>query len=1545
MPRHAEDVLDVVALRGAGGITARALCARVASDEDAGAVVGERIAEPSDDDAEDALAMALACVERGDVEVAPLARASMGDDGDVEGMGGIEARGARAKRVVEATLDAKRRGVLEWGMDVTFTATRAARARALGIGDEGTWENKLSENARAALEIVGARERRGATGSEINAANGGKNADHLVKALLGAGLVAIRKTSARETGGSIQNLVYLKRFEPSGKSHDAERGDYYAAFTRILSEAQQGTATSKFVRESLLAEFENSSLFKGLTSTAKTKVFSRVKTDLCRGKFIEPVMSNLGDAVRLLKPYDVMEDELDGEDEDEDDGLDESWWTGRGVRGGIVIEQTLETQVCQRLREAGRALTQEEILRDFDVASRTLEKRFSKMHEEDELFKRVMVQRGKTKTACFVANDTSSEASDKRQGDDGGGRMEIRTKMDPMLVDDASRRHDLVLKELRGKGFLYVNRLGKWLADAEGGMYKRVDKELITALVDSLVDSGNAIVLDMALAYDSSTERQPDRILFHIDYPFDPASAEDAPFVEALKEDIRATDVAVRQSMSKKLASNEVVRIEPMEVIPSSVAPIAALPLNELTDVEMEPVQDFDTRVYRNLNDFHAIGLGYIRAFVVRLECLHMYLVAKVFGAGIEDGTINDEILGDLMPISMYIKLVNSAESKTLTAEDLDEVRAEALRGKLMRDLRRELRDKMRSVQSMNKLKKRLTELGLAHEAPKYDQSTSQMFYTLKLTKSARFQIKVAKVDDDDSWSRDFDVTTAEGAKEYWSTLEETFKGKPGMDKAQPASSIDYPRLTSTRTWARKYDLGLENCVILTDRLRESWRTLLKLLLVQRNISFDEVDLADESSSKGADLMAKSIECLAENGLPKEDALRAEQLAQDVGIPDQSGLSLVKEIWRNYCYRRICAAVTDGIISSQTGARALNLYARSARFRVTRRLLYRSWALPQGSRSARNPARLEGLTSAVSPPKPASAAKENLDINVSEANEVFDDDDSDGEYNLAAARRKAFIFGASEDEFLVFCMIRFIALSGTNAFRSEKRDYRASLVYNDQMWRSRYPTVRQRAVVDRWRRLTVGEGDEDEAMSKVRHDAILRIGAEYYERGARARRDNALPHRPSPIPKSEFEVERWDETWDGTGKWSDGVAKQVLQSTRSILREFPISYDLPKREAPRPKLKREEKVRRIRAGRTLTEADDDIILARLAPIAFLRRRAISFQDESGDSDEEDVSDYDDDSDVDEELSTSPKGIRAYEVSASRLEALTCAQHLLDADKPKHVSCVAPNGPQLLALCSALVDQKISMSTTNETVTSALPPAFDSSGDSAGVYFNSPNVALKSLHGVKIEILDSENTAVSDVSGPIDFLQTSNENVKMMEPHCMKVIQGRDRGMNFNDLIGELRSSKIVEAAGARGADAVRRALDNLTAKGSVRVETSENEIMYFCRRTKASTSWAVDDVEIKACARAVLGVVLNHSGASETRLINSLGDSFLVHVISHAVKFLVDEGVLVERVIEKLASVIPPTLGGSTIGDDQNVAERFFFADESSAKTIEILTH
>ena len=42
---------------------------------------------------------------------------------------------------------------------------------------------------------------------------------------------------------------------------------------------------------------------------------------------------------------------------------------------------------------------------------------------------------------------------------------------------------------------------------------------------------------------------------------------------------------------------------------------------------------------------------------------------------------------------------------------------------------------------------------------------------------------------------------------------------------------------------------------------------------------------------------------------------------------------------------------------------------------------------------------------------------------------MFEDDESDCEFGLPSGRKK-FIFGAAEDEFLVFCMIRFISLSG-----------------------------------------------------------------------------------------------------------------------------------------------------------------------------------------------------------------------------------------------------------------------------------------------------------------------------------------------------------------------------------------------------------------------------------------------------------------------------------------------------------------------------------
>ena len=52
---------------------------------------------------------------------------------------------------------------------------------------------------------------------------------------------------------------------------------------------------------------------------------------------------------------------------------------------------------------------------------------------------------------------------------------------------------------------------------------------------------------------------------------------------------------------------------------------------------------------------------------------------------------------------------------------------------------------------------------------------------------------------------------------------------------------------------------------------------------------------------------------------------------------------------------------------------------------------------------------------------------------------MFEDDESDCEFGLPSGRKK-FIFGAAEDEFLVFCMIRFISLSGPNALRAQKRE-------------------------------------------------------------------------------------------------------------------------------------------------------------------------------------------------------------------------------------------------------------------------------------------------------------------------------------------------------------------------------------------------------------------------------------------------------------------------------------------------------------------------
>ena len=63
-----------------------------------------------------------------------------------------------------------------------------------------------------------------------------------------------------------------------------------------------------------------------------------------------------------------------------------------------------------------------------------------------------------------------------------------------------------------------------------------------------------------------------------------------------------------------------------------------------------------------------------------------------------------------------------------------------------------------------------------------------------------------------------------------------------------------------------------------------------------------------------------------------------------------------------------------------------------------------------------------------------------------------------------------------------------------------------------------------------------------------------------------------------------------------------------------------------------------------------------------------------------------------------------------------------------------------------------------------------------------------------------------------------------------------------------------------------------------------------------------------------------------------------------MHIIVRALRHLIADGILFERVTEKYASIVPPALGGAETSDDRNVAERFFFlADETSEKTITLL--
>ena len=1397
-------------------------------------------------------------------------------------------------------------------------AARRVRARELGIADEEGWDFRLTAPARAALARVAAGRERGATAKDVSAAVKSKSGDHLIKSLVAADLVVVRRAS--DGKASTTNVAVLKRYETES---GASKFDYYEAMTRFLSARPNASALTKDVREALAKDFDSSDFLTGRTPKAKTKVFNTAKNELVQLGYIEPVLSAEGaSALRLLKMYSAStsaaaggikpgasDDEGEG---DEGEAVDASRWTGGGARGAFVAEQTFETQLAQRLRQGG-SISVGDIVREYDVGPRTLEKRLMKMCDEDELVKRVTVQQGKQKLTRYASMRDEEALAEGTTAHDG---------KDVMMISDAQRRYDILLKELREEGFLYVSRLSSWLAGAEGGLYKRVDKKLIVALVDELVSNDEAFVHSLSWGI---TERLPDLILFHRDFPFDPLC--DDEFIEALKKDIRSQEIADRQPLTAKLGVSETVAIAPF------VKPIPSTSTSDGTMIlagdAAEPMDVGDRFGYRTLHNFHAIGLGYIKAGVVRLEVFHLYLVQRVFEERHErDGSIDPEILDDAMPISMYIRVINSVESRQIGVDDLEHIKREALLGKSVRDLPLELRNKLRSTYLMSRLTKRLTEMGLLHEQSRYDPGTRQIIMSLRMNKIARFQRKPGGVDehDIDAWSEAFDLTTVESARVYWNALEEAFKGKPEMERASPATNMSYPRITSTRSWVRKWALGLDNCIILMNRLQEGWDCLMRLLLRSTDVQVVETELTPN-------LIAIAITELSKTGLPSEDALRVEQLAQDLGVPDD--LSHIKCTWRDYCYAQICAASDAGIVSPLIASRARKMYARNSRLRFSSRAPYRAIFSQRENDfvDSTRPKRLPNIGD-----KSAKSTSASVAAAADSGDKAAYVDDSDGDLEHVQSERRRFEFKQAEDEFLVYTMIRFIALSGPSALRAEKRDYRAAVVYLDPMWRSRYPHVRKRLVVKRWRQLTVVEDNVDNDVNGDRHAAIVRAGTELYERGAKARRENVLPHTPTPTPKTDEEAARWDECWDCTGKWSEGIAKQALLATREIMQKFPVTYPVLKSDLPKsPRLarpKRARKVRRLRAGRELTEADDEIVLARLAPISFLRRRAITFQDESDDSDGDDDSDFDDDdSEFDDDDSGRPPP-QLKDVPSHYFDALKAQLELLRVGGAETTKIVAPTGPQVFAIARALVDGAVSVSACAETSALGLPLAFaiDAATENHAHFLVTAPCA-KGLHTVKIGVRDRDARDCDSIAriDAVGCLIADDIAVAILRDACARVIASHDcHGVDFCALLTELRSSHDAGAAarGAVGALAAKRAMDDLIIAGVVRARSPGDDrasVVYVIAASDVAR--ANDGNDADACARAAASVIMCDPGVSESRVARALASKFSASDAVTALARLSSVGAISVRACETSASATPISFGKSTSAS----VDRFFY--------------
>lgn len=136
--------------------------------------------------------------------------------------------------------------------------------------------------------------------------------------------------------------------------------------------------------------------------------------------------------------------------------------------------------------------------------------------------------------------------------------------------------------------------------------------------------------------------------------------------------------------------------------------------------------------------------------------------------------------------------------------------------------------------------------------------------------------MKFVDIEDESSWSENFDVTIEIGAREYWSVLENMFKGKFEMDNVYLVIDFIYFWIILVCVWNCKWVLLLDNCIIFMDRLREVWDVFFYLLFVCVEVLIKDEYLNDGLVSENKLFVGVVIEFFVEFGLFNEDAFRVE---------------------------------------------------------------------------------------------------------------------------------------------------------------------------------------------------------------------------------------------------------------------------------------------------------------------------------------------------------------------------------------------------------------------------------------------------------------------------------------------------------------------------------------------------------------------------------------------------------------------------------------------------------------------------------------------